>query len=126
MIQGISHITFIVHNLDRMEEILSSIFGARKVYDSGGESFSISQERFFLIGQDEPIWIAIMEGEELPSQTYNHIAFKINEADYDKYLNIVRWLGLQVRESRSRIEGEGQSIYFYDDDNHLFELQQVR
>ncbi|MFI4988981.1 MAG: FosX/FosE/FosI family fosfomycin resistance thiol transferase [Alphaproteobacteria bacterium] len=30
-------------------------------------------------------------------------------------------LGLEVRESRPRDEGEGQSLYFYDDDNHLFE-----
>jgi len=31
-------------------------------------------------------------------------------------------LGLEVRESRSRVKGEGCSIYFYDYDNHLFEL----
>ena len=30
--------------------------------------------------------------------------------------------GLEIRESRPRVEGEGHSLYFYDDDNHLFEL----
>jgi fosfomycin resistance protein FosX len=34
----------------------------------------------------------------------------------------VRSFGLKVRESRPRVKGEGRSIYFYDDDNHLFEL----
>lgn len=123
MIEGLSHMTFIVRNLDRMEEILSNVFGARKVYDSGEATFSLSKERFFLVGEGEaPIWIATMEGDPLPTRTYNHIAFKIADADYDAYLARVRALGLQVREGRSRIEGEGQSIYFYDDDNHMFEL----
>ncbi len=63
-----------------------------------------------------------MEGEPLASRTYNHVAFKIPDADYDLYLRRVCALGLEVREGRSRVEGEGRSIYFYDDDNHMFEL----
>lgn len=123
MIHGISHLTFIVRDLDRMEEILSVLLGARKVYDSGGETFSLSRERFFLVGDgDAPLWIAVMEGEPLPARTYNHVAFRIDEADYDDYLARVRRLGLDLREGRTRVEGEGRSIYFYDDDNHMFEL----
>jgi len=115
--------TFIVRDLDRMEQILKSVFDARKVYDSGTETFSLTKERFFLIGdKDEPIWIATMEGEALPSRTYNHVAFKIADDDYEDYLERVRALHLQIREGRSRVPGEGQSIYFYDDDNHMFEL----
>jgi len=121
MIEGLSHITFIVRDLDRMEEILVSVLGARKVYDSGDNTFSVSRERFFLIGE-APVWLAIMEGESLPTRTYNHVAFKISVADYPACLERVRGLGLEVREGRSRVEGEGRSIYFYDDDNHLFEL----
>ena len=48
MIEGLSHITFIVHDLDRMEAILTSVLGAAKVYDSGDAAFSLSRERFFL------------------------------------------------------------------------------
>lgn len=106
-----------------MEEVLSTIFNARKVYDSGTETFSLSKERFFLLGQgEEPVWIATMEGEALPTRTYNHIAFRIDESEYEEYLGRIRKLGLQVREGRSRVKGEGQSIYFYDNDNHMFEL----
>jgi catechol 2,3-dioxygenase-like lactoylglutathione lyase family enzyme len=68
------------------------------------------------------LWIATMLGEPLPSRTYNHIAFKISDADYDDYLARVRSLGLEASEGRSRVEGEGRSIYFYDYDNHMFEL----
>jgi len=115
--------TFIVRDLDRMETILTSVLGARKVYDSGDKTFSLSKERFFLVGDGaEPLWIAIMEGEPLPARTYNHVAFKIADAEYEDYLQRVRQLGLDVREGRARVPGEGQSIYFYDDDNHMFEL----
>ncbi|MDZ5698615.1 FosX/FosE/FosI family fosfomycin resistance hydrolase [Chelativorans sp. M5D2P16] len=123
MVQGLSHITFIVRDLDRMQEILTRVFDARKVYDSGSESFSLSKERFFLIGKgEEPIWVVAMEGEPLPTRTYNHVAFKIADHQYEDYLQRIRGLGLEVREGRSRVSGEGQSIYFYDDDNHMFEL----
>jgi catechol 2,3-dioxygenase-like lactoylglutathione lyase family enzyme len=129
VIAGLSHMTFIVRDLDRMEEVLIRIFHARRVYDSGDRTFSLSKERFFLIGGEPgdrdapaPIWIAIMEGESLPSRTYNHVAFRIDETDYDPCLRRIRSLGLDVREGRSRVEGEGHSIYFHDHDNHLFEL----
>jgi fosfomycin resistance protein FosX len=119
VISGLSHLTFIVRDLDRMEALLTSVLGARKVYDSGDMTFSLSKERFFVVGG---LWLAIMEGDPQPSRTYNHIAFKIEDADYDELLNRIRSLGLEVRQSRPRIEGEGRSIYFYDHDDHLFEL----
>jgi fosfomycin resistance protein FosX len=118
-VEGLSHITFIVRDLERMEELLTTVLGARRVYDSGSATFSLSRERFFLVGE---LWIAVMEGEALPTRTYNHVAFKIADADYDDCLARIRTLGLELREGRSRVEGEGRSIYFYDHDNHLFEL----
>ena len=118
---GLSHMTFIVADLDAMEEILIGVLGARKVYDSGAETFSLSEERFFLLGEDE-IWIATMKGEPLAARTYNHVAFKIDEADLETYRSRIASLGLDVRESRPRVAGEGRSVYFHDRDNHLFEL----
>lgn len=123
MISGLSHMTFIVRDLDRMERILTILIGARKVYDSGDDTFSLSRERFFLAGDEaRPLWIAIMEGEPLPTRTYNHVAFRIADEDYDECLRRATELGLDIRESRPRVEGEGRSVYFHDDDNHLFEL----
>ena len=119
MIEGLSHMTFIVRDLDRMSAILIGVFDAREVYDSGARQFSLSREKFFLIGD---LWIAIMEGEPLPERSYNHIAFKIDDADFDRYAERVGKLGLDMRSPRPRVEGEGRSIYFYDDDHHMFEL----
>lgn len=119
MSAGLSHITFVVRDLDRMEQILTTVFDARKVYDSGDDSFSLSRERFFDIGG---VWVATMEGEPLRDKTYNHVAFAMGEDEYEMRLARIRSLGLEVREGRARVAGEGQSIYFYDDDNHMFEL----
>ena len=63
-----------------------------------------------------------MEGEPLSEKTYNHIALKIAETDLDKYIERIKSLGLEVLGDRKRIKGEGKSFYFYDYDNHLFEL----
>ncbi len=119
MVDALSHITFIVTDLDKMENFLTTIFDAEKVYDSGDDTFSVSRERFFKIGGH---WIAVMEGESLVSKSYNHVAFKISNDDYDDYLKRIQSLGLELKSGRSRVEGEGQSIYFYDYDNHMFEL----
>lgn len=119
MIEGLSHMTFVVRDLDRMSSILEGVFQAKEVYASGDEMFSVSREKFFVIGD---LWIAIMEGESLASRTYNHIAFKIADDDFDAYVDRVTGLGLDMRPPRARVEGEGRSIYFHDDDNHLFEL----
>jgi len=77
--QGISHLTFIVRDLGRMARFLCDGLGAEEVYDSAGNHFSLSREKFFVLG-----------GDILPA--------------------------------RPRVEGEGQSLYVHDFDNHLFEL----
>jgi catechol 2,3-dioxygenase-like lactoylglutathione lyase family enzyme len=119
VVEGLSHMTFVVKNLDRMSRILTEVLGAEEVYSSGGDTFSLSREKFFLIGD---LWIAIMEGEALPARSYNHVAFKIDDSDFDACAERIGRLGLDLRPPRPRVEGEGRSLYFYDEDNHLFEL----
>ncbi len=68
------------------------------------------------------LWIAIMQGEPLSEKTYNHIAFQISECDFIEYEQRVQSLGVQIKDPRNRVDGEGRSLYFYDYDNHLFEL----
>ncbi|MGE4193712.1 MAG: FosX/FosE/FosI family fosfomycin resistance hydrolase [Pseudodesulfovibrio sp.] len=119
MIEGLSHITFIVRDLDRMTAFLAAVFDADQVYDSGDATFSLSRERFFRIAG---VWVAVMEGDPLPEPTYNHVAFKIPESEFDAYEARARGCGVEVRAARPRVAGEGRSLYFHDHDNHLFEL----
>lgn len=119
MIKDISHITFIVKDLDKMKLFLETIFDAKEVYSSDGKEYSLSKEKFFLIGD---IWIATMEGDSLKEKTYNHIAFQVEDNEFSDYADRIRQLGVEIKPERSRVEGEGQSIYFYDYDKHLFEI----
>lgn len=119
MISSISHITFVVKDLDKTTELFIELFNAREVYYSGEKRHSLYKERFFIIGN---LWIAVMEDSNIINRTYHHIAFKITESDVDYYLAKIKDLNLELKTPRERFPGEGYSIYFYDYDNNLFEL----
>ena len=119
MVPSLSHITFIASDLDRAGQFMEDIFDAQLVYDSGERFHSIAKEKFYLIGG---VWIAIMEGDPGLEKSYNHIAFQIDDSDYDQYVERITKRGLDILPGRARNIAEGRSIYFYDDDNHLFEL----
>ncbi|EAC3739081.1 FosX/FosE/FosI family fosfomycin resistance thiol transferase [Listeria monocytogenes] len=119
MISGLSHITLIVKDLNKTTAFLQNIFNAEEIYSSGDKTFSLSKEKFFLIAG---LWICIMEGDSLQERTYNHIAFQIQSEEVDEYTERIKALGVEMKPERPRVQGEGCSIYFYDFDNHLFEL----
>ena len=98
MVEVLSHLTFIVHDLEKMSRIITEVLGGRG------------------------LWIAIMQGDPLPTRTYNHVAFKVSLEQVAKAKLAIEKLGLDARVSRPRVAGEGQSLYFHDYDNHLFEL----
>ncbi len=118
-VEGISHITLLVKDLERSANLLMSVFDAEQVYSSDDQQFSLSSEKFFIIGG---IWLALMEGSPLPERNYNHIAFKIPASEYEDFKKRIKAAGVECKEDRSRVQGEGRSLYFYDFDNHLFEL----
>ncbi|EAC5456684.1 FosX/FosE/FosI family fosfomycin resistance thiol transferase [Listeria monocytogenes] len=119
MISGLSHITLIVKDLNKTTAFLQNIFNAEEIYSSGDKTSSLSKEKFFLIAG---LWICIMEGDSLQERTYNHIAFQIQSEEVDEYTERIKALGVEMKPERPRVQGEGRSIYFYDFDNHLFEL----
>jgi fosfomycin resistance protein FosX len=117
-IKGISHITLVCRDLEKSARLFCALFGAVQVYSSEEKNFSISREKFLLIGD---LWIALMEGESL-ERTYNHIAFHVDEKDLPFFESKLREMGLDILPGRARAPEEGKSLYFYDYDNHLFEL----
>ena len=85
-VHGLSHVTLLARDLDAMERMLVGVLDARKVYDSGAAAFSLSPERFYLIGEGPaPVWLAVMQGEP-PPRSYQHVAFAIDEAEFDARL----------------------------------------
>ncbi len=118
MIQGISHITILVRDLDKTSRLLCDGLGAEEIYDSQDRHFSISREKYFLLGG---IWLVAMQGAA-SEKSYRHIAFQVEKRHLTAYQNRLAALGATIVPSRSRVEGEGASVYFYDYDNNLFEL----
>lgn len=118
-VEGISHITFVVRDLDRMATFLCQGLGATEVYDSSAKNFSLSSEKFFVLGGT---WLAAMQGEPPADRSYRHLAFKVAEDALPRFEARLRAIGVEVKAPRPRVEGEGDSLYFYDFDNHLFEL----
>ena len=119
MVEGISHVTLVVSDLERSARLLAWVLGAEEVYSSGEETHSVSPEKFFRVGG---AWLVLMRGEPSRARTYDHLAFRVAETDLDACLASIEELGLEVREDRPRVPGEGRSVYFYDYDGHLFEL----
>ena len=117
-ITGLSHITFVVRDLEHAKTLWCDGLGAHEVYDSADKTFSLSKEKFFMLAG---IWIAVMEGEP-STRTYRHVAFQIPENEITEYETRVRALGVEVLPARTRVPGEGKSLYFYDFDNNLLEL----
>ena len=119
MISGLSHITFVTRDLEFFSRIIKDVLGGKEIYSSGDKTFSLSREKFFTA---RGLWIAVMEGESLPARSYNHIAFQTDDAGLERARDAISRLGLETKPPRSRVEGEGQSLYFYTPDNHLIEL----
>ena len=118
-IEGISHVTFVVQDLERMARLMCEGLGGREVYDSQRKNFSLSHEKFFLVGGT---WIAAMQGDAPEQKSYSHLAFKVSEEALPAFEQRLHKLGVEIKPPRPRVEGEGQSLYFYDYDKHLFEL----
>ena len=117
-ISGISHITFIVHDLEQATRFWVDGLGAQMVYDSGEQYFSTAPERFFVLGG---VWIAVMQGAPA-EHSYRHVAFAVDEASLPEYEQNLQRLGVRFLPPRPRVAGEGLSLYVYDFDGHLIEL----
>ncbi|MCW5589992.1 MAG: FosX/FosE/FosI family fosfomycin resistance hydrolase [Legionellales bacterium] len=117
-VKGLSHLTFICKDLEKTAAIFQDVLGANEIYCSGDKKFSLAKEKFFRLAD---IWIAIMEGESI-EKTYNHVALRVNADELEQFAAKIRAYGLTILKDRKRNEAEGKSLYFYDYDNHLFEL----
>jgi fosfomycin resistance protein FosX len=117
-VTSLSHITFIVSDLDRSAKLWSEGLGAAEVYDSAAKNHSLSSEKFFLLGG---VWVALMRGEPA-SRSYRHVAFHVPEIELPGFEHRLRTLGAEIRPPRPRVKGEGRSLYFYDYDDNLMEL----
>ncbi|MGG1684270.1 FosM family fosfomycin resistance protein [Pseudalkalibacillus sp. NRS-1564] len=115
-IQGINHFLFSVSNLERSIDFYKQVFNAKLLVKGKSTAY------FDLNG----IWLALNEEKDIPrndiSQSYTHIAFSIDEVDFDNVYKELRNLNVNVLSGRKRDIRDKKSIYFTDPDGHKFEF----
>ncbi|MCM3496401.1 metallothiol transferase FosB [Paenibacillus lactis] len=114
-ISPINHLCFSVSDLERSIDFYREALGARLLVKGRKLAY------FDLNG----LWIALNQEETDRSRihrTYTHIAFTIEDCEYESALARLEALGVEIVPGRSRDERDKKSIYFLDPDGHMFEF----
>ncbi|WHZ55943.1 FosM family fosfomycin resistance protein [Metabacillus hrfriensis] len=115
-IKGLNHFLFSVTDLEHSIKFYQRVFDAKLLVKGRSTAY------FDLNG----IWLALNEEKNISrrehNQSYTHIAFSIDEADFDKMCDRLKKLNVNILSGRSRDVKDKKSIYFTDPDGHKFEF----
>lgn len=115
MISAVSHVAIVVRDPERTARLFEQVFAAKVIRTPQPQPGP--PDTFVHLGG---IWLVLVRGESRPVRGRDHIAFRTTLDSLDHFASTLKSLGIEHQTAR---EGsDGQSLYFVDHDNNLFEL----
>lgn len=111
MLGPISHVALIVADPARTAALFQQLFAAPTVTRVDEEGHD---ETYVRLGET---WCLLAKGSVERPRTGDHIAFRASKAEVDATVAKLKAMGLEFIRARS-----DTSLYFFDYDNHVFEL----
>src|SRR5215469_2818929 len=111
MLEAISHIALVVKDPARTAALFHDLFNARAIERKDEEGHL---ETFVRLGG---IWIVLVAAPVERARTGDHIAFHVTPEILEATAVKLQTMGREFIRARSN-----KALYFFDDDEHVFEL----